>query len=454
MVLALDQRRRTALILGVALLVLALEVRAFAGLPHDDAFIAYRYAENLALGHGMVFNPGERVLGFTSPLHVLLAALLHVLVGHEALPRAMSALGCVAWTAQALVVYRLLAGGLGRVPAAAVALLLAVGGAGSAHWVALETNLAVALSLGALALAFEERWRTASFVVGLACLARPDAAIMAALLAGYGAWRLRARVLVPAGVFLGVVLPWVVFASVYFGSAVPVPLRVKFQRTGFLPYLEHLLREGTTTLLGVDDPDGWLLALTWAGAAAGAALLVRRERRLALLVAYGALHCASYLYLRPFRAHEWHLYPGLVVLGICVWALVTSLGGVGSVAVTAALLAGYVGRTAGFARSYPTDHWFGERDRTYRAAAKFLRESAQRGEQVAAVEVGTLGYFSNARMYDLGGLVTRDPVIARHPPRPYAWLAVDSHYPSLEPEEEKPIREWSGGFPLRVYRLR
>lgn len=459
MVLALDPRKRTALIVGVALLSFALETSGFAELPHDDAFIAYRYAENLALGRGMVFNPGERVLGFTSPLHVLLAALLHALVGHEALPRVMSVLGCAAWTAQALVVYRVLAGALGRVAAGLVALLLAVGGAGSAHWVALETNLAVALSLGALALALEERWRTAALVVGLACLARPDAAIMAGLLAGYGAWRLRARVLVPGGAFLAVVLPWVVFAHVYFGSAVPEPLRVKFQRTGFLPYLEHLLREGTMTLVGVDEPDAWLVTLTWVAAAAGAALLVRRSRRLALLVAYGALHFASYLYLRPFRAHEWHLYPGVAVLGVCAWSLVAwpvvAWRGVAwPWAPWAVLLAGYAWRTLTFAREYPTAHWFGERDRTYRAAAAYLRQNTRAGEHVAAVEVGTLGYWSNAAMYDLGGLITRHPAIARRPPYPYAWLAVDSHYPSLEPEGQAPAREWDGGFPLKLYRTR
>jgi hypothetical protein len=38
----------------------------------DDTFIFLRYAENLASGAGPVFNPGERVEGYTSPLWVLL----------------------------------------------------------------------------------------------------------------------------------------------------------------------------------------------------------------------------------------------------------------------------------------------------------------------------------------------------------------------------------------------
>ena len=41
----------------------------------DDPFITYRYAANLLAGHGPVFNIGERVEGFTSPLHLLLMAM-------------------------------------------------------------------------------------------------------------------------------------------------------------------------------------------------------------------------------------------------------------------------------------------------------------------------------------------------------------------------------------------
>ncbi|MDC0676233.1 hypothetical protein [Sorangium atrum] len=40
----------------------------------DDAFISFRYAENLVRGHGLVFNPGERVEGYTNFLWTLLVA--------------------------------------------------------------------------------------------------------------------------------------------------------------------------------------------------------------------------------------------------------------------------------------------------------------------------------------------------------------------------------------------
>lgn len=40
----------------------------------DDAYISYRYAENLIHGNGLVFNPGERVEGYSNLLYVLLIA--------------------------------------------------------------------------------------------------------------------------------------------------------------------------------------------------------------------------------------------------------------------------------------------------------------------------------------------------------------------------------------------
>ena len=62
--------------LGLTLLVLVFHVYMYRFLT-DDAFISFRYAQNLSEGHGLVFNPGyERVEGYTNFLWVLLLALL------------------------------------------------------------------------------------------------------------------------------------------------------------------------------------------------------------------------------------------------------------------------------------------------------------------------------------------------------------------------------------------
>ena len=68
--------------LAAALVIVALAARLLPG-PRtiDDAFITFRYARNLLAGSGFTFNPGEAVLGTTTPLYTLLMAGLGALTG-------------------------------------------------------------------------------------------------------------------------------------------------------------------------------------------------------------------------------------------------------------------------------------------------------------------------------------------------------------------------------------
>src|SRR5262245_50848593 len=52
-------------------------------LPAEDAYITFRYARNLASGNGLVYNPGEWVMGFSSPSWTLWNALGYALT-HDA----------------------------------------------------------------------------------------------------------------------------------------------------------------------------------------------------------------------------------------------------------------------------------------------------------------------------------------------------------------------------------
>jgi len=66
----------------------------------DDAFISFRYAMNLARGLGPVYNPGERVEGYTSFLWVVLLAIcaglgMDIIVASKALAL-LSAIGTIA----------------------------------------------------------------------------------------------------------------------------------------------------------------------------------------------------------------------------------------------------------------------------------------------------------------------------------------------------------------------
>ena len=62
--------------LGVALTIFAWLAWSFRGYTPDDTYIFLRSAQNAAAGHGLVFNPQERVYGNTSlPWAALLAAV-------------------------------------------------------------------------------------------------------------------------------------------------------------------------------------------------------------------------------------------------------------------------------------------------------------------------------------------------------------------------------------------
>jgi hypothetical protein len=62
-------------ILAVVVLIIGIQHTLSLAFVNDDAFISFRYAENLAGGNGFVYNAGERVEGYTNFLWTLLLAL-------------------------------------------------------------------------------------------------------------------------------------------------------------------------------------------------------------------------------------------------------------------------------------------------------------------------------------------------------------------------------------------
>jgi hypothetical protein len=123
----------------------------------DDAFIFARYARNFVEGHGLVFNVGERVEGFTSVLWVLLLAGLGSVgldyVWAMRAGGALCTLGCI-WLVNELAIRS--AGGSSR--GAVVALVMTAAAAPLACWslAGLETPafaLAILASLAVFRLA-------------------------------------------------------------------------------------------------------------------------------------------------------------------------------------------------------------------------------------------------------------------------------------------------------------
>ena len=65
-------REKIILLLIIAIFVIHALSMNFT---QDDAFISYRYVKNFVNGHGLVFNPGERVEGYTNFLWVIILSI-------------------------------------------------------------------------------------------------------------------------------------------------------------------------------------------------------------------------------------------------------------------------------------------------------------------------------------------------------------------------------------------
>ncbi len=85
-----------AAILGALLILLGVEHYWLRDLKFDDAYIHFRYAENIAQGEGFVYNPGERVLGSGAIPWNLMLAVIAALAPPGTLPAAVSVLNYLA----------------------------------------------------------------------------------------------------------------------------------------------------------------------------------------------------------------------------------------------------------------------------------------------------------------------------------------------------------------------
>lgn len=142
----------------------------------DDAYISYRYLDNWLAGHGLVFNPGELVEGYTNLLWILLLAPWRAAgLSPEIVSLALSLLAAGALFGGSYI----LAARLTRHAGAGIAaILLTASFPPLAHYAGagLETILFAALIISALArISVSEKpdfWAAA--LLGLAVLTRPE----------------------------------------------------------------------------------------------------------------------------------------------------------------------------------------------------------------------------------------------------------------------------------------
>jgi hypothetical protein len=219
----------------------------------DDIFITFRYVEHLTRGHGLVFNIGERVAGYTHFLWAILLAAVHRLgFDLETLGRYLPV---VPWAATLAVLFgRALGVGLATAPPPAPTgrPRLAWLHRGRDLWLALpvaawsvalhedlqgyasgglETSLFGFLLLVGLLLvtAARPRLELAAIAYALATLVRPEGVLYTLTAAAFLAWQRRGvRDLVrPLAVWAALVLPFAVWQVVYYGSLLPNTFHAK-----------------------------------------------------------------------------------------------------------------------------------------------------------------------------------------------------------------------------------
>ena len=221
----------------------------------DDAYISFRYAKHLVEGHGLVYNIGDHVEGYTNFLWTVIAALV-MATGVEDPTPAMQVVGMAAWLV-ALVTLLLLAAVLARedgyLAAPLVVLpLLAHYSFGLWFVSAMETPLVSVLTVGMVVLMSldAERWPwlpTAASSAGvLLVMTRPDGVVAVAAVALVAVVVHRRQLVVQRRwkpFVLGPVLPWLVvylpytaWRVAYYGSVFP---NTYYAKAAYLTYYER-----------------------------------------------------------------------------------------------------------------------------------------------------------------------------------------------------------------------
>ena len=205
----------------------------------DDAFITFRYSRNIVEGEGFVYNAESKVLGTTTPAYTLLMAGIGAILGDDYSWYALF-VNALADTLSVVLLYlparqltgsRLAGGLLGLLWALlSYSVTFAIGG--------METSVHNLFMIAAWVAYLDKRRGWGGAFVALGLLTRPDALLWAGPLMLHQLW-MAWRERTPnqslwswlplsdyvAGLIIG--LPWVIFATVYFGSPIPHTIGTK-----------------------------------------------------------------------------------------------------------------------------------------------------------------------------------------------------------------------------------
>lgn len=397
----------------------------------DDAFISLRYARHLASGDGLVFNPGQRVEGYTNFLWVLLAAL-GLRLGAEPLAvlRAASFVASVGLVFVTDRMSRLGRDGTSGTPLPAWLWLLPLPAFGYWACSTMETMAFAAVFAAAVWLRMKEsstrRWHGSQVAFLLLALIRPEGALCFALsFVIFGArdrwvdgrWPVR-RALGDLALFVVGFGAYTFWRVAYFGSWFPNTLHARFTgvpelwRDGFLDLGHAAATYPVLALVALGAP--WVFA--------GDALRRERSSVASTTLAIWLMVVGWIVYVvsvggdfMPFERFFLPVLPLLAVLttyALRESSVILRFGARRAASVTAVLLVVHVGaslvRTDTFqAFLFHRMTAVGER------VGRLLGETFERGTWIAVNAAGAVAYASELPTIDMLG--NTDPAIARSP---------------------------------------
>ena len=389
----------------------------------DDALITFRFVRHFAGGHGLVFNLGERVEGFSSFTHVLLLAPLRLL--GASLYDASAVIGIVATACEVALIAWL----LHRRGAPVVAIALAAGLFATDRIVAvwatggLEASLAGALVTAALALTLvrpEAIGRTAVVFAAIAAT-RPEGAGLVAVWLAYLAMQpgRGAKLRRALNVYVPIVVALLAARVIYYGDLVANPYHAKVDGVPTFGFgagytLWFLRRIGLWGLPALATVPLVVLAIR---AARGASPMSGLRAPLVLALGFVCVQLAAVVamggdYMTDFRFFRPVLGPFYIAVG-CAAALAWRHRVAAAIAL-ALVVAGHAYRQLAPVPIFddapaPADHkriLTIERDQPARFAAA-LATFAEPTDSMVADWAGYMSYGHDLRSIDAAGLVSK-----------------------------------------------
>jgi hypothetical protein len=409
-----------------ACLAAIMAVTLYVGLSQDprsldDAYITYRYARNIAQGRGFVYNVGEPVLGTTTPFYTLLLAGLSFIC--RDIPTLSHIVGVLAWVLCVPVIYGIAEADGDRIAGLVAASLIGVN-ALFLQVLTMETTWYVLVTLLAFFFYVRKRLTLAGLCAGLAFLTRWDGVLVIGVLLFAGmleAWVLQEkREHFPWAllVALCVIVPWLAYSQVTFGSIFP---NTFFAKAGqgwkeglggpeIGPFTRGLVSIARSAFI-----ENRLFVLPLGFFLMGMFSVFRSRVKWWPVLLWTAAYFAGYAVLGVLR-FSWY-YPPLVP----AFVLLVGQGIEGFIDLLAPVSKWRQRGLAIFLIGLcliPNLDWLianrrsemSDRLATYVGVGEWLRASTPSDSSVATIEIGVVGYYSDRTIVDTMGLVSPEMI--------------------------------------------